>query len=108
MIVEMVLFKVDPKLSRKELIEDARHVIPRWQSFPNLMRKHFVLGENGTCAGIYVWKSKEDALEGHNAEWIENFRKRTGQEPEFQYYDAFMILDNEKGNVTEYPDAEKL
>jgi hypothetical protein len=103
MIVEMVIFDPPDGASGEDILADARSVVPHWQSNPDLIRKHFVRGEDGRLAGIYVWPSREAAKRAHDAAWIARFEERTGQTPTIRYYDLFMLIDNEAGTVNEFP-----
>lgn len=102
MILELVLFKSPPGMDRAAVMEDAKHTIPRWRANVDLLRKHYILGDDGTGGGVYIWPSKEAAQKGHDAAWRESVRKRTGAEPVIRYFDLLMIVDNENGSVTEW------
>ncbi len=103
MIVEYVLFKTPPGLTREQVLEGARHTIPRWQANKELIRKHYIESEDGYGGAFYIWPSKEAAQRGHDAEWRAGVEKRTGSQPVIRYFDLLMVLDNETGKVTEYP-----
>jgi len=103
MIVEMVSFAPEPGATPEDILEDARGVVEHWQANPELIRKHFVRGEDGKLAGLYVWPSREAARRGHDAAWIARFKERTGQTPTITYFDLFMLIDNEAGTVSEFP-----
>jgi hypothetical protein len=105
MIVELVTFQEPEGWDRAQILEDARHVIPKWSANRELLRKHLVrgLGEDaGTLAGIYVWPSIEDARKAHDDEWRESIKRRTGDYPTIRYFDLFLLIDNEQGRVTEW------
>jgi hypothetical protein len=51
---------------------------------------------------MYVWPSVEAAKQGHNDEWREGVKKRTGGYPTIRYFDLFLLIDNEHGQVTEW------
>ena len=105
MILELVTFKTPAGWDRARVLDDAKHTIPKWSSNPDLVRKHFGLGlgeDEGTSTGMYVWPSIEAAKNGHNDEWREGVKKRTGDYPTIRYFDLFLLIDNEKGRVTEW------
>lgn len=105
MILELVLFKSPQGKSRAEILEDAKHTIPRWQGNANLFRKHYLLSEDGLeGGGAYIWPSREAAEQGHDAEWRAGVEQRTGAQPVIRYFDLLMLLDNEKKSVTEFLD----
>ena len=74
MIVEYVQFQYPPGMTREQILEDARTTIARWQANTELIRKHYIVNEDGT-----------------------------GATPTIRYFDLLMILDNDAGTVTEYP-----
>lgn len=107
MICEIVSYTAPPGLDRDGMIEDAMSVVPKWQAQPELIRKHFLWSsDREKCCGVYLWKSREAAERAHDAAWREAVENRTGQAPEISYFDAFMILDNEAGDVTVFPEVE--
>ena len=81
MILELVLFKSPPGMDRAAILEDARHTIPRWRANPDLVRKHYLVSDDGYGGGAYIWPSKEAAQRGHDVAWREGVKKRTGSEP---------------------------
>ena len=104
MIAELVQFKCPAGMSPKEILEDAKTGIKRWTDDPQLIRKHYIKGQDDdSLGGFYIWTSKEAAQKGHNQEWKEGVKKKTGAYPEIRYFDFFMLVDNEKGTVTENP-----
>lgn len=103
MIIELVVQKLPPGTDETTLRQYARETIPRWKDNPELIRKHYVYTEDGCGAGIYVWPSREAAQRGHDLAWRNAVEHRTGSPPIIQYFDLFMILDNENGQITEFP-----
>ena len=55
MILELVLFKSPPGMDRAAILEDARHTVPHWRANPDLVRKHYLLSEDGYRGGAYIW-----------------------------------------------------
>jgi hypothetical protein len=102
MILELVLFNSTPGMDRAAILEDAKHSIPHWRANPDLARKHYLLSDDGYGGGVYIWPSKEAAQRGNDVAWRESVKKRTGFEPVIRYFDLLMVVDNEKGSVTEW------
>ncbi|MFO1115289.1 MAG: monooxygenase [Beijerinckiaceae bacterium] len=103
MIVELVEFRVPPGWTREQILEDARHTVAKWRADPDLVRKHYLVGENGMAGAFYIWPSREAAERGHDAAWRAGVEKRTGSQPSIRYFDLMMIVDNAAGATTEYP-----
>jgi len=105
MIVELVTFPSPGGWDRQRTLEDAKHTIPKWIANRELVRKHFLMGlgeAEGTGAGMYVWPSIEAAQRGHDEAWRESVKTRTGSYPTIRYFDLFLMIDNEHGQVTEW------
>ncbi len=109
MILELVEFNSPKGWSRRQVAEEARNVIPKWRANKEMLRKYFLLSLDGTTgAGIYIWPSVEAAQKAHNEEWRQSVIKRTGGAPTIRYFDLFLLIDNEQGEVTEVPAAAEL
>lgn len=103
MIVELVTFKAPPDSDWDGILADARATIPRWRANPQLVRKHYLLSENGKeCAGLYIWPTREAAEAAHDAAWRAAVEQRTGSAPTIRYFGLQMLLDNEARTVTEW------
>src|SRR5579871_3258024 len=103
MIVEFVQFKYPTGWTREQILDDARPTAVKWRANKELIRKHYIAGEDGTGGAFYIWPSKEAAQRGHNGEWVANIKARTGSVPTIRYFELTMIVDNEAGTVTEFP-----
>jgi hypothetical protein len=107
MIVELVQFESPIDKPRAKLLEEAKETLPRWRANKDLIRKHYMNDGNGYGAGFYIWPNREAAQKAHDAEWQAMVEKRTGSKPTFRYFDLLMVLDNEKGTVTEWPEPDQ-
>jgi hypothetical protein len=109
MILELVEFNSPKGWTREQVAEDARHVIDKWRANPELLRKHFLLSLDGTSGGgVYIWPSLEAAQKAHGEDWRQSIIKRSGAAPTIRYFDLFLLIDNEQGKVTEFPDAAEI
>lgn len=105
MIVELVTFPSPAGWDRAQILEDAKHTIPKWTANRDLVRKHFLRGLGDaadTGAGIYIWPSIEAAKKAHDDAWRESVKKRTGGYPTIRYFDLFLLIDNEHDRVIEW------
>jgi hypothetical protein len=106
MIVELVTFRATPGAGWDAILEEARATIPRWSANPQLVRKHYLLSDDGAkCAGLYIWPTRAAAEAAHDATWRAAVAQRTGASPDIRYFDLQMLLDNEARTVTEWSEA---
>src|SRR5262249_60524897 len=99
MILELVLFKSPPGMDRAAVLEDAKHTIPRWRANPDLLRKHYLLSEDGYGGGVYTWPSKAAAQKGHDAAWRGNGGRGTRARPGHPHLAPPMVVGNENDNA---------
>jgi len=103
MIVELVTFRATPGADWDAILAEARATVSRWRANPQLVRKHYLLSEDGTeCAGLYVWPTRAAAEAAHDTAWRAAVAQRTGTPPVIRYFELQMLLDNETGTVTEW------
>jgi hypothetical protein len=85
------------------ILAAARATVPHWRENRDLVRKHYLLSDDGTeCAGLYVWPSRAAAEAAHDAAWRAALAQRTGATPVIRYFELQMLLDNDAGTVTEW------
>jgi hypothetical protein len=102
-IVELVTFRATPGADWEAILTEARATIPRWRANAQLVRKHYLLSDDGAeCAGLYIWPTRAEAEAAHDAAWRAAVAQRTGAPPMVRYFDLQMLLDNEGGTVTEW------
>jgi hypothetical protein len=103
MIVELVTFNAPAGADWDAILTEARATIPRWRANPQLVRKHYLLSEDGKeCGGLYIWPTRAAAEAAHDEAWRAAVKERTGAAPAIRYFDLQMLLDNEAGSVAEW------
>lgn len=102
MIVELVEFQHPQGTTREQALEGALQVVAKWQANPQLQSKHFLLGEDGSGAGVYIWPDRAAAQAAHSPEWIAAKEAETGGKVRIRYFDLLVALDNQAGTVRPY------
>ncbi len=99
MVTVIVQFKVgDAKFEALKEIFVAS--VPRYQQVPGLLRKYYLLSEDGdTAGGVYLWKSRADAEALYTPEWKQMIKEKYGAEPDLSYFESPVILDNQHGET---------
>jgi len=100
MITEMVLWKIPAGMTRQGLLSKFRSTVPAWKANPDLIHKAFVFNEiSRRAGGVYLWKNIEAAKEAHNSGFRDHIKSVYGSTPEFQYFDALVVIDNTANQV---------
>ncbi len=102
MITAIVKFRLPEPFS----VEQARAVFastaPRYVGMQGLVRKHYLLSEDGrTAGGVYLWQTRADAERVYNDEWRQFISDKYATEPEVTYFDTPVMVDNVAGQVVE-------
>ncbi|MEX0729830.1 MAG: hypothetical protein WED00_11625 [Aquisalimonadaceae bacterium] len=72
---------------------------PRYQAVPGLVRKHYYLGDDGRCGGVYLFHSRADAERLFDAAFEASIKERFGGLPEVEYLQTLVIVDNAAGTI---------
>ena len=70
-------------------------VAPKFKHPPGLLRKYFLISEDGkTGGGVYLWSSMEEARTFSEGVLRKMIRDKFQVEPSIEYYEAPVIVDN--------------
>ena len=100
MITEIVTFRLPEGASREEVFRNFEQTAPTWQQNPDLIRKHYLYdAENGVAGGVYLWRTRAHAEKWHGPAFREKVRVRYGAEPESQFFETPVVVDNLAGEI---------
>ena len=101
MVVAMVTFRLPQPSTREQMKQVFQGTAPKYLNLLGLLRKNYFLSEDGLRAGgIYVWESKARAEQFYSPEWKSFVAGKYGAQPEIQYLDAPVMVDNAAGKIT--------
>jgi len=87
-------------LTRDEAKAIFLSTAPTYQSVPGLIRKTYLLSDDGlTAGGVYLWKTRADAEALYTNEWRAFVREKYQTEPSLTYFESPVIVDNEAGEI---------
>jgi Putative mono-oxygenase ydhR len=95
MVTTFVQFKISAPMSQEQAKEVFMSTAPKYQEARKLIRKYYLLSEDGgTVGGVYLWKSKEDAESLFTKEWKNFIKEKYGGEPTIVYFHSPVVVDN--------------
>jgi hypothetical protein len=95
MITAIVQFKLPQPLTVAEAEQRFAKSAPSYENLPGLVRKYYLLSEDGqTGGGVYLWETRAAAERVYNAEWRERIRTLYGAEPVIAWFESPTIVDN--------------
>jgi hypothetical protein len=102
MITEIVLWRMPDGVTKEEATSKFRASVPAWQSNPDLLHKAFLFDEaSKRGGGVYLWTNIEAAKQAHGPAFQDRISSVFGAKPEFQYFDAPIVIDNVAKKVTD-------
>ena len=100
MITALVQFKLKAPVSTSEAQQLFMGSAPKYQGLSGLIRKYYLLSEDGkTAGGVYLWESREDAEKLFNDDWRKFILSKYGVEPEVIYFHTPDVVDNPLGEI---------
>ena len=95
MITAIATFRLPHRLTVDEARTIFRSTAPRYQSQPGLIRKYYVLSEDGmTAGGVYLWLSRSAADALYDDAWRAFVTEKYGAPPQVVYMESPVIVDN--------------
>ncbi len=100
MITTLVQFQLPAPLTVEEAGEIFNSTAPRYRHIKGLIRKTYILSEDGkTGGGIYHWQSRHDAEQMYTEEWKDFITNKYGAEPSVIYFESPVVVDNISGQI---------
>lgn len=100
MITAVVQFKLPKHVTRDQAREIFLTTAPKYREAQGLVRKYYLLSEDGaTAGGAYLWKSRSDAEKVYSEDWKKFIGEKYGAEPTIQYFETPVIVDNLTGEI---------
>lgn len=100
MIVALVRFALPEPIDLAEAERRFRSSAPKYVALPGLLRKHYVLAEDGRSAGgVYLWESRDAAEAVYSGEWRARVAALYGAEPTILFFESPVTVDNLTGSI---------
>ncbi len=100
MITALVQFKLPKPVTSAEAQKIFLGTAPKYRDVKGLIRKYYLLSENGsTAGGVYLWESREEAERLYNDEWKKYIVEKYGTEPSITYFHTSVVVDNLAGEI---------
>lgn len=100
MITAIVQFNLPQPVSVEQAAGIFSSTAPKYQEVSGLVRKYYLLSEDGrTAGGAYLWRSRDDAEKFYNDDWKNFIMEKYGTEPSIQYFRSPVIVDNLSGEI---------
>lgn len=100
MITTIVQFRLSDDLTPEKTRSLFVDSIPRFVRMNGLIRKYFLLAEDGkSAASVYLWSDRAPAEAFFTEEWMQFIAGKYGYRPTVAYYECPVVVDNHTGEV---------
>lgn len=100
MITTITTFRLPEPLTRDEARRIFLSTAPKYRDVAGLVRKVYVLSEDGsTAGGIYLWSSRADAEAMYTESWRAFVREKYATDPTVTYFDSPVVVDNVSNEI---------
>jgi hypothetical protein len=100
MITTLVQIKLLEPLSIDKAQEIFASTAPKYRKIQGLIRKYYLLSEDGeTAGGVYLWESRKAADQLYTDDWKEFILQKYGTAPSVTYFNSPVIVDNLLGKI---------
>jgi Putative mono-oxygenase ydhR len=100
MITEIVTFKLPEGMTHEDVVANFEKTAPNWRANPDLIRKNYLVDAiNRVAGGVYLWKERAHAEKWHGEAFRQKVKEIYGSEPEIQYFDTPIVVDNVTGEI---------
>jgi len=109
MITSITRFQLPPGVPVEAIKNSYREVAPKFKNPPGLLRKYFLISEDGkTGGGVYLWNSMEQARAFSEGVIRPMIREKFKLEPSIEYYEAPVVVDNITSEIITNPEQPQL
>lgn len=102
MIIALTAFTLPQPITPEEARRIFLGTAPKYQGVQGLVRKHYVLSEDGaTVGGVYLWNSRLEAEAMYTTAWRAFVRQRYSTDAIVTYFDNPVTVDNMTQQITQ-------
>lgn len=95
--VVVMTAKVPAGATREQSQQAFESTKPYYAGFPAIRQKYYTYSaEDGLLGSVYIWDSREAALEFFHADWKAQFAAKWGPVPTVTVYEALAVLRPER------------
>ena len=100
MITALVQIKLPEPMIRDKAKAVFAKTAPKYRDVKGLIRKYYLLSEDGaTAGGVYLWKTREAAEQLYTDDWKTFIKQKYGTKPSVTYFISPVVVDNLLGQI---------
>jgi hypothetical protein len=100
MITALVQFKLPQPMTTDKAQSVFAETAPKYREVKGLIRKYYLLSEDGeTAGGVYLWQTREAAEQLYTDDWKAFILQKYGTKASVTYFASPVIVDNLVGRI---------
>jgi len=88
----LVTIATPDAIDRDRLVAEFKAVVPVYQKAGGLLRKYFIITDDGRFGGIYLWRDQAAAQQWFSAAWHQRVRETYGADASIEWFDTPILL----------------
>lgn len=105
MITTVVQFRLPEPITPEQARETFSSTAQRYLGVAGLIRKQYLLSEDGRHAGgVYLWSTRADAEKLFTEDWKKFVTDKYGSEPVIAWFATPVLVDNVSGKIVTQSD----
>jgi hypothetical protein len=97
----IVQFHLPAPIGVDEAKQRFHATAPKYKNLPGLIRKYYLLSEDGTRAGgVYLWETRAAGEAIYDGTWRARVEEVYGAAPQIDWFATPVIVDNLAGAIT--------
>ena len=100
MITALVQFRLQNPLTPEQARKAFAGSAPHYREIPGLIRKYYILKDDGKVAGgLYLWRTRAAAERLYDEDWRRTVTALYGAEPSVTFFETPVVVDNQAGQI---------
>jgi len=88
----IVTIPIPAGVDRDRLVAEFRAAVPQYRKVAGLLRKYFIVTDDGKFGGVYLWSDQAAAERWFSAAWHERVVKTYGVDAGIEWFDIPILL----------------
>lgn len=99
-VATLVTVPIPQGVNKARLIEEFKAAIPTYRAVPGLLRKYFIITDDGGFGGIYLWQDEASARAWFSPDWQARTSTRYGAPAALEWFDVPLLLPSRVADST--------
>jgi hypothetical protein len=103
-VATLVTVVTPPQISRERLVAEFTAAAPSYQKASGLIRKYFIITDDGKFGGVYLWDTQASAQQWFSPAWHDRVLKTYGASANLEWFDAPILTPSKLNNQVKESD----